>query len=196
MTSPATTTPSRIIEEPGVGRVEVFSLSTEETFLHGLLTDVFENWWRDIAFGTLVQGAVFEIHIDEAPRRIGLLDGYLTVDLGGWHFHVCIGLNKGTKRNPTSPDLAVWRRTARAEMIRVLNSDDSPRSWQLRLFNGQDENQITVFFPSPFLGPNDKILKTPDWSRLEMWDSFQRRYLGNQPDPRDRAACGFPCGGH
>lgn len=182
--------------EPGVGRVEIFALPTEEAFLFDLLKDVFETWWDRFAFGTLIQGAVFEIHAPNAPERIGLLDGYLTVDFGAWHFHVCIGPNKGTKRHPTPPEVATWRRTKRAELMRVLNSDDTPRSWQLRLFNGRDENQLTVFLPNPFLGPNDRVLKEPDWANLEMWDTLQKRYLGNDPDPRDRRAHGFPGGGH
>lgn len=188
--------PAIIQTEPGVGRVEIFALPTDEATLFTLLQDVFENWWDQIAFGTLIQGAVFEIHAPNAPRKIGLLDGYLTVDFGDWHFHVCIGENKGTRRNPTDPEVARVRRTCRAEMIRILNSDDTPRSWQLRLFNGSGENQLTVFFPNPFLGPNDRVLKEPDWSHLHMWDTFRKRYLGLEPDPRDREAHGFPCGGH
>ncbi len=185
-----------IIDEPGTGRVEVFALPTDETFLFDLLKDLFETWWREIVFGTLIQGAVFEIHAPNAPRKVGLLDGYLTVDFGAWHFHVCVGANKGTKRHPTPPDVAAWRRTRRAELVRVLNTDDSPRSWQVRLFNGRDENQLTVFLPNPFLGPNDRVLKEPDWSKLTLWDTLQKRLLGNDPDPRDRTAHGFPCGGH
>ena len=190
-------TQSTILEEPGVGRLEVFPLPTDQDFLLGLLTDVFESWWDKVAFGTLVQGAVYEIHAPNAPTKISLFDGYLTVNFGAWHFHVCIGPHTGTPRNPTPPEIAEARRTGRAEMVRILNSDDTPRSWSLRLFNGRGENQLTVFFPNPFLGPNDRVLKEPDWSNLAMWDSFRARYLGlTEPDPRDRTAHGFPCGGH
>jgi len=186
---------SKIVEEPGAGRAEIFPLPTGEAFLHEMLKDAFENWWNQMVFGTLIQGAVFEIHAPNPPHRIGLLDGYLTVDFGAWHFHVCIGQNTGTRRNPTPPELARVRRTARAELVRFLRDDGTPRSWQLRLFNGRDENQLTIFFPNPCLDENDRFLKEPDWSRLAMWDAFRHNYLGLEPDPKDRTAHGFPCGG-
>ncbi len=185
-----------IREEFGVGRIETFPLPTDQDFLFGVLKDVFENHWREIVFGSLIQGAVFEIKTDRPPETIGLFDGYLTVHYGIWHFHVCIGPHKGNHKNPTPPELATHRRCARAEFYRLLNSDDTPRSWGLRLFNGGGEQQLTVFFPNPFLGENEKALKQPDWSRLSMWDDFRRRYLGLEPDPRDRSGKGVRCGGH
>lgn len=66
----------------------------------------------------------------------------------------------------------------------------------MRFFNGQDEQMMTVFLPSPFLTKEEKILKTPDWSRLAMWDKFRQTYLGLEPDPLDRTATGFSCGDH
>ncbi|AWK84956.1 DUF7676 family protein [Azospirillum thermophilum] len=186
---------SHVVEEPGMGRVEIFPLSTDQDLLFALLKDAFEVWWRDIVFGTLIQGAVFEIHAPNAPRKVSLFDGYLTVDFGAWHFHVCIGPHRGTPRNPVDPALARIRRTARAEMYRVLGADGAPRSWGLRLFNGSGEQQMTLFFPNPFLGENDRILKEPDWNRLSMWDAFRQRYLGLDADPLDRSGSRFRCGG-
>ncbi|AWB08353.1 hypothetical protein A6A40_25285 (plasmid) [Azospirillum humicireducens] len=190
-----TSVASRVVEEPGMGRVEIFTLPTDQDLLLALLKDAFEVWWRDIVFGSLVQGAVFEIRAPNAPRKVSLFDGYLTVDFGAWHFHVCIGPHRGTPRNPVDPELARIRRTARAEMYRVLGADGAPRSWGLRLFNGKGDQQMTLFFPNPFLGENDRILKEPDWSRLSMWDRFRERYLGLMPDPLDRSGRGFRCGG-
>ena len=187
--------PSTVIDEPGMGRVEIFPLPTDQNLLFALLKDAFEVWWRDIVFGTLVQGAVFEIRAPNTPRKVSLFDGYLTVDFGSWHFHVCIGPHQGSPRNPVTPELAHARRTGRAEMYRVLSDDGSPRSWGLRLFNGLGEQQMTLFFPNPFLGENDRILKEPDWTRLSMWDAFRQRYLGLEPDPVDRTGRGFRCGG-
>ncbi len=188
-------TTARVATEPGVGTVEIFPMATDEAALFALLTEVFENWWDKVAFGTLVQGAVYEIHAPNAPRRIGLMDGYATVDFGSWHFHICIGPHKGAARSPVDEELAHQRRTARCEMIRVLRDDGTPRSWQLRMFNGKDENQLTVFLPHPYLGANDRVERDPTWERLSMWDSFRKRYLELDPDPLDRQAHGFPCGG-
>lgn len=193
--STASSVASHVVEEPGMGRVEIFTLPTDQDLLLALLKDAFEVWWQEIVFGSLVQGAVFEIRAPNAPRKVSLFDGYLTVDFGAWHFHVCIGPHRGTPRNPVDPELARIRRTARAEMYRVLGADGAPRSWGLWLFNGKGEQQMTLFFPNPFLGENDRILKEPDWSRLSMWDGFRQRYLGLMPDPLDRSGRGFRCGG-
>jgi hypothetical protein len=62
--------------------------------------------------------------------------------------------------------LAQHRRTARAELYRQINEDGTPNSWGLRLFNGHDAQQLTVFFPSPFLSDEMQILNAPDWSHL------------------------------
>lgn len=186
---------SRVIDEPGTGRIEIFPLPTDADFLHGLLTRLFEAHWHEIVFGPCVQGAVFEIVAERAPRKIGLFDGYLTVDFGSWHFHLCIGENKGGPRNPTPADLAAHRRTARAELYRSLGADGAPRSWGLRFYNGAGEQQMTVFLPNPLLTPEMKPARPPDFSRLALWDRLRADCLGLAPDPLDRAAKGFPCGG-
>lgn len=186
--------PSVIREEFGTGPVEAFPLPTDQDFLFRLLKDIFENHWEKIVFGTMVQGAVFEIRVADAPRRVRLNDGYLTVDFGFWHFHVCIGEHKGPARAPTPPQVAAHRRTARAEFYRILNEDGTPRAWGLRLFNGGGEQQMTVFLPSPFHA-DDRMLKEPDWSRLDLWDQLRARYAGAEPDPIDRAGPRRACVG-
>ena len=118
----------KTVSEPGMGTLEVFSLETSEPFLHDLIEDLFENHWSDIVFGSLIQGAVFEIRAPNAPTRISLLDGYLTVNFGAWHFHLCIGAHKGSRANPTDAALADHRRTARAELYRVLDRHEAPTS--------------------------------------------------------------------
>lgn len=176
----------RIVREPGMGRLELFTLDTGEATLRALLTDLFQHHWQEIMFGTLVQGAVFEIRAPNAPKRIGYLDGYLTVDFGAWHFHVCIGPHQQAE-----PEVARIRPTARAELYRRLDDDGAANGWGLRLFNGRDEQQMTVFLPHPYIDPGDKVRKQADWSRLALWDQLRRDYLGLGPDDIDRQSRGF-----
>jgi hypothetical protein len=177
--------------EPGVGRLHVWPLPTDAAFLEHLLRELFETHWRGITFGPIVQGAAWEIHATAPPKRIGMMDGYLTVDLGHSHFHICIGEHLGSARAPVSAELARHRRTARAELYRRINDDGAPDSWALRLWNGADEQQITVLFPNPFLDDEHRVLAAPDWSRLAAWDQVRATYLGLSPDPFDRTGRRF-----
>jgi hypothetical protein len=188
----AESSPTRLVEPDGTP-LDVFSLPTDPSSLEELLRDLFENHWREITFGILIQGAAWEMKTDRPPTRIGVLDGYLTVAFGVPHFHICIGENKGPRNRPTSPELARHRRTARAEIYRRMGRTCVPMSWGVQLFNGANEQQITVLLPNPFLHPEtDKILKEPDWSRLALWDKLRARWFGlTDPDPIDRSAGRF-----
>jgi hypothetical protein len=184
--------PERIVDEDGA-TVEVFALPTDEASLFELMRDLFQNHWREITFGPLIQGAAWEMRAAEAPEKINMFDGYLTVTFGVPHFHICIGEHKGPHKNRVSPALAHHRRTSRAELYRRLSRVGNPISWGLRLFNGKGEQQITVLLPNPFLDPvTDKILRAPDWSRLALWDRLRARWFGlSDPDPFDRSGRGF-----
>ncbi|MCC7517029.1 MAG: hypothetical protein IT470_06795 [Pseudomonadales bacterium] len=182
---------SSIVVEPGNGTLEVFSVPAEERVLFPMLKDIFENYWDVIIFGSAVQGGIFEVRAPNAPEKIGMLDGYLTVDFGRWHFHLCIGEHKGTKRSPCPPELAKHRQTARAELYRRLGDDGVPTSWGFRMFNGADEQQMTVFLPSPFLSVEQKIIKVPQYENLALWDHLRQTYLGIAPEALDRAGKGF-----
>ena len=186
------TKPQRVIDPDGA-TVEVFPLPTDEASLLELMRDLFQNHWRDITFGPMVQGAAWEMRAPAAPDKIGMLDGYLTVTFGVPHFHICIGEHKGPHNNPVSPALAHHRRTARAELYRRLTRAETPVSWGVRLFNGKNEQQITVLLPNPFLNrETDKVLRVPEWDRLELWDHLRARWFGlNEPDPFDRSGKGF-----
>ncbi len=188
------TAKSRIETTEGEGTVEIFPLPHDSEFLLSLLNDVFENYWDQIHFGPHVQGAVWEVRAPNKPERISLLDGYLTVDFGHWHFHLCIGINTGTRRNPTSPELAKHRCTARAELYRRLREDGKPSSWGLRLFNGANEQQMTVFLPSPYLTVEQKVLKEPNFDHLKMWDHLRSTYLNIEPEALDRTPSKQVCG--
>jgi hypothetical protein len=170
--------PQRVVEEDGA-TLEIFALPTDAASLEALLRELFEQHWRDITFGPIIQGAAWEMRAAQAPDTVKMFDGYLTVAFGVPHFHICIGEHKGPHNDPTPPALARHRRTARAELYRRLSRDGTPVSWGLRLFNGKDEQQITVLLPNPFLHPEtDKVLRTPDWSRLALWDRLRARWLG------------------
>lgn len=191
----ADTLPGRVTDPDGA-TVELFSLPTDEASLEALLRELFERHWDKITFGPLIQGAAWEIRAPHAPTLVGMMDGYLTVAFGASHFHLCIGPHKGSPGNPTPEELAHHRRTARAELYRRLDKAGAPVSWGLRLFNGHDEQQTTILLPNPFLSPDsDKVLETPDWSRLDLWDGLRARWLGLvEPDPLDRSGCGFSHG--
>src|SRR5262249_16255777 len=152
--------------EPDGATVEIFPLPTDEACLEELLRELFEQHWDKITFGPLIQGAAWEIRAPHAPTQVGMLDGYLTVAFGISHFHLCIGPPKGPRSSPPPAALAPHRRTTRAELYRRLDNSGAPASWGLRLFNGHDEQQITILLPNPFLSADDRVLKTPDWLRL------------------------------
>jgi hypothetical protein len=179
-----------VVEEPGVGTVELFPLPTDETTLLAVITDVFDRWWQQVRFGPIIQGAAWEIRAPGPAKRISTLDGYVTVDLGDWHFHVCIGEHTGHPGSGVEPEIARVRRCARAELYRVLHRG-APTSWGVRLFNGAGEQQMTVLLPNPFLDDDQRPLREPDWSRLECWDYLRRAYLGLDPDALDRRGTGF-----
>jgi hypothetical protein len=191
----ADTRPGRVTDPDGA-TVEVFSLPTDEVSLEALLRELFERHWDKITFGPLIQGAAWEIRAPHAPTHVGMMDGYLTVAFGASHFHLCIGPHNGSPGNPIPESLARHRCTARAELYRRLDKSGAPVSWGLRLFNGQEEQQTTILLPNPFLSPDsDKVLETPDWSRLDLWDGLRARWLGLiEPDPLDRSGYGFSHG--
>jgi hypothetical protein len=189
------TAKSRTVFELGNGTLEIFDLDPSEALLFDLLKDLFANHWQEIVFGILIQGAAWEIKADHQPESVTLHDGYLTVDFGHWHFHICIGENKGSPSHPTDPELKAHRRTSRVELYRQLSQSGTPNSWGLRLYNGKDEQQLTVFLPNPFLTPEMQIAKHPDWSRLALWDHLRSRWLGlSEPDPLDRTGLKFQHG--
>lgn len=187
--------PERVTDPDGAV-VQAFSLPTDEASLEELLRELFEQHWDKITFGPLIQGAAWEIRAPHAPTHLGMLDGYLTVAFGASHFHLCIGPHKGPRGHPTPEALARHRRTARAELYRRLDKSGAPVSWGLRLYNGKGEEQVTILLPNPFLSPDsDRVLKTPDWSRLELWDRLRSRWLGlTEPDSVDRSGRGFSHG--
>ena len=122
------------------GTYELFPLPTDSDTLLSLLQDCLAEW-QHIRIGLLNPGAVWEIKPPCQPR-IGLLDGYITVDFHEWHLHLCIGEHKSAP-----PDVARVRRTARAELYRRLNPEGQPTSWGSGCSTEPDSSRLPCCFP-------------------------------------------------
>jgi len=138
-----------------------------------LLTELFTEHWARLTVGPLIEGAAYEIQFASAPK-VTMLDGYLTVDTGAWHFHLCVNDHGGTP----SAELARIRRVARAAFFRTDGGSCAPTVWGLRLWNGRAEQMITLLFPSPHFDESWRRLAEPRWEKTELWQDFQRRYTG------------------
>jgi hypothetical protein len=165
---------------------EYFDFSATEETLDALVRALFEDNWNQIDFGPCIQGAVFELRFATKPR-VSYLDGYFTVGEEGegkWHFHLCTGEHHGTKAHPTPAELGAWRRCARVAFYRDSDASGRTSSWGLRMWNGRDEQMMTVFFPNPWLNElRTKRVKEPDWSRLSLWMDLRARFASIPPDP-------------
>ena len=167
-------------------RTEFFDVYAAEAALLALLKEIFEEHWDQVIFGPCIEGAVFEGRFPARPR-VSLLDGYVTVEVGGnesWHFHLCIGPHHGTPALPTPPELARWRRCARAAFFRNLDRAGRPSAWGVRMWNGREEQMLTIFFPNPWLDPaRQRYVDTPDWSCLDLWMQMRERHAGVPTEP-------------
>lgn len=145
-----------------------------------LLTEVFSRHWAEITFGPIIEGSVWEVRLTAAPT-LTMRDGYLTVDTGAWHFHLCVD----DHRAGGDTALARTRRVARAAFFRTDGGSCVPTSWGLRLWNGRGEQMITIFFPSPFYDhATDLRRPEPDWSQTALWDTLRHRWTA-APAPVD-----------
>lgn len=180
-----------VVKQEGKRALEQWPLPLDQTYLEEFLTYVFKNYWNDIIFGPLIEGAAYELTCPREPSRIGVFDGYLTVAFDGPHFHLCIGENKGSPKNPTPEDLKARRKPSKAQIFRRLDQDGAPISWGFEMRNGADQPMITIFFASPFLAAGDKVSKEPIWERLAMWRDISQRYLGRGPEEFDASGRGY-----
>jgi hypothetical protein len=167
-------------------RTELFEVDPTEATLLALLKEIFEQHWDRVIFGPCIEGAVFEVRFTARPR-VSVLDGYVTVELGGdesWHFHLCIGRHRGTPALPTPPELARWRRCGRAAFFCNRDRAGRPSAWGYRMWNGHGEQMLTIFFPNPWLDPDRRHdVDTPDWSRLDLWMRLREHYAGIPAEP-------------
>jgi len=161
----------------GTTTVRSYFEPTEET-MQELVKDLFQHNWQRIVVGPCVQGAVFEVRFEKEPK-LSYLDGYLTVDLGAWHFHLCIGPHQGT----SSDELRRKRPVAKVAFFEDRGRGCAGgRSWGVQLWNGFGDQMTTVFLPNPFLSDEQKILREPQWERLRLWYELREKYLG-EPMP-------------
>jgi hypothetical protein len=141
-----------------------------------LTTELFGDHWAAITAGPIIEGAAFEIRFSAAPR-VTVLDGYLTVDTGPWHFHLCVNDHRGA----ATAELARLRRVARAAFFRTDGGSCVPSSWGLRLWNGRGEQMITVFFPNPYFDDGFAPFAEPRWERTALWEDLRHRYAASTP---------------
>lgn len=138
-----------------------------------LLTEIFTEHWAVVFAGPVIEGAAYEIRFT-APPKLSMLDGYLTVDVGSWHFHLCVNDHEGA---PT-PEHARRRRVARAAFFHTDGGSCVPGAWGLRLWNGHGQQMITVYFPNPWLDDDGERVREPRWGRTALWEELRARYAG------------------
>lgn len=165
-------TPVRTLEREADGAVtEYDEVAVDGDRVERLLTEVFTKHWSDIFAGPVIEGAAYEIRFT-APPAVSMLDGYLTVDLGAWHFHLCVNDHRGAP----ALDRARLRRVARAAFFRTRGGSCVPEAWGLRLWNGRGEQMITVYFPNPWLDERGERVREPRWQKTALWEELRRRY--------------------
>ncbi|HEY3064257.1 MAG TPA: hypothetical protein VGL09_00570 [Methylomirabilota bacterium] len=160
-----------VVREPDGSSTEYHEVPVAGDVVERLLTELFTAHWAALTVGPIIEGAAYEIRFSHAPK-VTMLDGYLTVDTGPWHFHLCVNDHRGA---PTD-ELAQRRRVARAAFYVTHGSGCVPGTWGLRLWNGAMEQMITVLFPNPYLDDDLRPLQPPRWERAALWEECRRRY--------------------
>lgn len=165
---------------PDGSAVRYTETGLREDRLRELIEDLFRNHWKDIVFGPVLEGAVYEIRCS-GPPALRFFDGYLTVDFGLWHFHLCLGPHHGSR----CEELRRKRPVQQAAFFETRGSGCAGgRSWGLRLWNGFGEPVLTVFLPNPYLDDDMRLARQPDWGRLRLYFELRQRCLG-EPMPGD-----------
>ena len=156
--------------------------------MRALAQELFGTHWRSVVVGPCIEGAVFEVSFQSAPD-VRYSDGYLTVDLGPWHFHLCIGPHTGN----SSEELRQKRRVAKVAFFEHRGTGCAGgRTWGVRMWNGYGEQMTTVFLPNPRISDDHRLLKTPDWTRLETYYRLREQFLGESVPADFEAAAQQP----
>jgi len=163
-------TRSQIVEEPDGTVTEYDEIDVAGDRVERLLREIFTAHWARVTVGPVVEGAAWELRFTAEPA-LSMMDGYLTVEIGAGHVHLCVGEPRAAR-----PELARARRVARAAFFRSTGGACVAESYGLRLWNGRGEQMITVFFPNPFYDDAGRPLATPDRARTALWEDLRRRY--------------------
>lgn len=178
-----------IVAGPNVTRldgkraIESWALPLDPHVLAEFFRYIFSEYWDNIIFGPIIEGAAYEMTCPSVPHIAGPDDGYLTIGFGAAHFHLCVGGHTGRR--------AHLRQPSRAELYRRLDSHGAPISWGFQMENGAGHPMISIFLPSPFVTMGDRIEPEPLWERLHLWHDLTWRYLGLAPDEFDRTGTGY-----
>ena len=166
---------TRTVEHgPGGIVTEYDAIDVRGDAVERLLTEIFTSHWAEVSVGPVIEGAAYEIRFTTRPG-LSMLDGYLTVDLGAWHFHLCVGEHRGA----ATAEQAALRRVVRAAFFRTDGGSCAPGSWGVRLWNGHGEQMITVFFPNPWLDDAEHRIREPRWNKTALWDDLRARYASS-----------------
>jgi hypothetical protein len=172
-------TEAKVVMNVDGTRTEYDDMPTDSATLERFMREMFEQHWDGITAGPILPGAAYELMYSKAPK-VSLSAGYLTVDTGEFHFHLFIGEPEGQGAPPKNSELARQQQVSRAAFFRDVRVDGKgcvPGSWGFRLWNGNGEQTITIYFPSPFF-ENQAMLKEPKWERLEVWERMREAYAG------------------
>ena len=165
---------TRVVEQgPGGSVTDYHEVPVHGDVVERLLTEIFSAHWAEISAGPVIEGAAYEIRFTAAPT-LSMLDGYLTVDVGAWHFHLCVAEHRGA----ATPAQAAIRRVARAAFFQTEGGSCVPQAWGLRLWNGVGEQMITVYFPNPWLDDAQQRARVPRWDKTALWAELRARYAG------------------
>jgi hypothetical protein len=168
-------TSADLVRNPDGTTTRYADVSVAGDTIERLLSEVFGTHWAVVSAGPVIEGAAYEIRFT-APPKLSMLDGYLTVDTGTWHFHLCVNDHRGA----ATAELARLRRVARAAFFHTEGGTCAPGAWGLRLWNGHGEQMITIYFPNPWLDEDERRLREPRWERTALWEGLRRRYAGGQ----------------
>jgi hypothetical protein len=164
-----------IVRDADGSVTEYTDVSVAGDTVQRLLSEVFAEHWAAISAGPVIEGAAYEIRF-AGPPRLSMLDGYLTIDTGPWHFHLCVNDHRGA----ATPELARLRRVGRAAFFRTDGGSCVPAAWGLRLWNGRGEQMITIYFANPWLDDDLERVREPRWERTAAWDALRARYAGGR----------------